>query len=70
LSSPGQRIAPRLVCELGGCPVEIRDDALDDQPVDRVVDAALDLDHVAALEAGQVLGDKAPEDAAAATGTP
>ena len=60
----GERIAPRLIGELGGCAVEVRDDALDDEPVDRVVEAALDLDHVAALELGQALGDEAPEDPA------
>ena len=60
----GERVAACLIGELTGGPIEIRHDAFDDQPVDRVVEAALDLDHISARERCDAPGDEPPEHAA------
>jgi len=64
VEQPGERVASRLVGELGGRAVEVGDDALGHDLVDRVVQAALDREDVARLERGDAARDEAPEDAA------
>ena len=60
----GQLVVPRLVRELRGGSVEVGDDALCDEAVDRVVQAPLDEEDVFRAEPRAALGDEAPEHAA------
>ena len=61
VEQPGELVVPRLVRELGSGAVEVGDDALGDQPVDRVVQAALHEQDVLRAERAGALRDEAPE---------
>jgi coenzyme F420-0:L-glutamate ligase/coenzyme F420-1:gamma-L-glutamate ligase len=63
MEKTGQLVVPRLVGELGGGPVEVGDDALGDELVDRVVEASLAREHVVGAQLGRAFGDEAPEHA-------
>jgi len=61
VEEPGQLVVPRLVGELGGGPVEVGDDALGDELVDRVVESPLAGEHVLGAQLGCALRDEPPQ---------
>ena len=58
-----QLVVPRLVSELGGRPVEVGDDALGHEPVDRVVQPPLEHEHVPCRQRRCAPPDEPPEHA-------
>ena len=59
----GERVEPRPLGELGGGAVEVGDDALDREPVDGVVEAPLEREHVVGVREEAARDDEAPEHA-------
>ncbi len=59
----GELVVARAMGELRGGAVEVGDDAFGHEPVDRVVQAALDEQHLPRAELGRPLRDETPENA-------
>ena len=63
VEQPRELVVARLARQLRGRAVEIGDDALGDEAVEGVVQAALDEQHILGPELGCALGDEAPDHA-------
>ena len=61
VQEPGELVVAGLVRELRGGAVEVGHDALGHEAVDRIVEAALDEQHVARPERGGAVGHEPPE---------